>query len=160
MWMLLVESFNYLEWFGQHLKSSVLLKWHWKSYGLLKSCCNVDSNTCCNTQSIYCCTLQWVFPNVHYLHRGRGGSVGGEQGCENRHDTAHGHRVTSWRDAHRVDSSYNIQTNVSVRRGFIWGINVHSIHKGEVLFFSSVYIQKGYKEFQSKGKCTKGGPKV
>ena len=26
------------------------------------------------------------------------------------------------------------------KKGVIWGINVHSIHKGEVLFFSSVYI--------------------
>ena len=36
-----------------------------------------------------------------------------------------------------VDSSYHVRTNVSVRRAFIQGI---SIHKGDVLIFSSVYI--------------------
>ena len=39
-----------------------------------------------------------------------------------------------------VDSSYNIRTNVSVRRGINRGIRVHNIQKGEVLFFSSAYI--------------------
>ena len=43
-----------------------------------------------------------------------------------------------------MDPSYYVQTNVSVRRGIIWGISVHRVHKGEVLFFSSVYIQKGH----------------
>ena len=33
-----------------------------------------------------------------------------------------------------VDFSYHIQSDVSVRRGIIWGISVHNIHKGEVLF--------------------------
>ena len=34
-----------------------------------------------------------------------------------------------------VVSSYDVQTNVSVR-----GTSIHNIHKGEVLFFSSLYI--------------------
>ena len=29
---------------------------------------------------------------------------------------------------------------MSVKKGIIWGISIHSIHNGEVLFFSSVYI--------------------
>ena len=33
-----------------------------------------------------------------------------------------------------VDFSYHMQSDVSVRRGIIWGISVHNIHKGEVLF--------------------------
>ena len=33
-----------------------------------------------------------------------------------------------------VDFSYHIQSDVSVRRGIIWGISVQNIHKGEVLF--------------------------
>ena len=43
-----------------------------------------------------------------------------------------------------MNSSYYIQTNVSVERGVIWGISVPSIDKGGVLFFSIVYILKGY----------------
>ena len=39
-----------------------------------------------------------------------------------------------------VDFSYHLRTNVSVIKGNIWGITVHGIHKGEVLFFSSAYI--------------------
>ena len=39
-----------------------------------------------------------------------------------------------------VDSSYNVRNNVSVVRGIFWHISVHNIHKGEVLFFFSVYI--------------------
>ena len=31
-----------------------------------------------------------------------------------------------------------VQSNVSVEMGIVWGISVHSIHKGEV--FSSVYM--------------------
>ena len=31
-----------------------------------------------------------------------------------------------------VDSSYNVQTNVSVRRGVIGGNSVHNIHNGEL----------------------------
>ena len=41
-----------------------------------------------------------------------------------------------------VDSSYHIWTHMSVRRDITWGMSVHNIHQGEVLFFSSVYIQK------------------
>ena len=33
--------------------------------------------------------------------------------------------------------------------------SVHSIRKGEVLFISSVYIQKGYWMIKSKGRCKK-----
>jgi hypothetical protein len=43
-----------------------------------------------------------------------------------------------------VDFSCHIQTNVSVRRGIARGTSVLSIHKGEVLIFSSLYIFKGY----------------
>ena len=43
-----------------------------------------------------------------------------------------------------VDSSYHVWIKLSVRRGIIWGISVHTIHKIEVLFFFSVYIQRGY----------------
>ena len=39
-----------------------------------------------------------------------------------------------------VDFLYNVQTDVSVRRGIIWGINIHIIHKGEVIFFFVMYI--------------------
>ena len=42
-----------------------------------------------------------------------------------------------------VDFSYDICTNVSVRRVVIWTISVHIVRKGEVLFFSSVYNWKG-----------------
>ena len=67
--------------------------------------------------------------------------------------------VRSLLKPHGFDSSYHIWTNVSVRRGVIWGISVHGIHKGEVLFISSVYIEKGYLEYWSKGRCAKGGPR-
>ena len=50
-------------------------------------------------------------------------------------------------DPQGVDSSYHIWTNMSVRRGIIWGISAHSIDKGEVLIFSSLYIQKCYHLF-------------
>ena len=54
-----------------------------------------------------------------------------------------------------------ILTNVSVRRGMIWGTSVHNIHKGGVFFFSSVYIWiLGYWLFWSKARCTKGSPKI
>lgn len=49
--------------------------------------------------------------------------------------------------AREVDSSYNARTNVSVGRGISWDINIHNIHKGEELFFSYVYIQKGFYKF-------------
>lgn len=42
-----------------------------------------------------------------------------------------------------VDSSNHAWTNVCVRRGNIWGISVHNVHKGEILLYSSVNIQKG-----------------
>ena len=38
--------------------------------------------------------------------------------------------------------SYPIRTNVSVRRGVIWGISVHNIHKGDIFQLCSVYIKK------------------
>ena len=31
-------------------------------------------------------------------------------------------------EAPGVDSTYHIQTNVSIRRGIIWGINIHNIY--------------------------------
>ena len=34
----------------------------------------------------------------------------------------------------RVESSDHV-TNMSVEKGIIWGISMHSIHKGEPLFF-------------------------
>ena len=49
-----------------------------------------------------------------------------------------------------VDSSCHVRTNVSLRMDIIWGINVRSIHNGEVLPFSIMYIQKGYQEFEVK----------
>ena len=39
-----------------------------------------------------------------------------------------------------VDSSYHVQT-------IIWGIRVHSIDKGGLLFLSTLYILKGYEIF-------------
>ena len=58
--------------------------------------------------------------------------------------------------AQGFDSSYYIQTKVSVRRGIIWGIDVRSIDKGEVLIFffeincfeAKVDIQKGALRFR------------
>ena len=49
-----------------------------------------------------------------------------------------------------VDSSYHIQTNVSVNKGIIQGINVHSIvHKVERYWFSSVCtFKKAIKFFE------------
>ena len=44
-----------------------------------------------------------------------------------------------------VDSSDHVRFNTSVKGVLIlWGISKHSVHKEEVLFFSSVYIKKGY----------------
>jgi hypothetical protein len=45
-------------------------------------------------------------------------------------------------DGGGVDSSYNVPTNVSVRRGKFQGINVHSIHKGDVLLFLCVHLER------------------
>jgi hypothetical protein len=39
-----------------------------------------------------------------------------------------------------VDSPYDVQANMNVEGGIIWGISVHSIHNGEIFIFSSVYI--------------------
>lgn len=39
-----------------------------------------------------------------------------------------------------MDSSYNVQINMSVRRGIIWGIDVYDKHKGEVRSFTNVYM--------------------
>ena len=39
-----------------------------------------------------------------------------------------------------VDFPNHVQIDVSVRRGAIWGISIHNIHQGEVIYFSSVYI--------------------
>lgn len=58
--------------------------------------------------------------------------------------------------AQGFDSSYYIQTKVSVRRGIIRGIDVRSIDKGEVLIFffgincfeAKVDIQKGALRFR------------
>ena len=50
-----------------------------------------------------------------------------------------------------MDSSFHVWTDVSVKRGIIWGISVHNMHMGEVLiFFSGVHSQLGY-YFWDKG---------
>jgi len=59
----------------------------------------------------------------------------------------------------KVDTLY-LYINTSVRRGIIWGTSIHTIHKGEVLFISSVYIQKEVFIFWSNCRCAKGGPEV
>jgi len=43
--------------------------------------------------------------------------------------------VTWLRQAPGVDSSYNVQANMSVRRGFTRGISVHSVHKEKDIIF-------------------------
>ena len=43
-----------------------------------------------------------------------------------------------------VDSSYDVQANVNVEGGIIWGISVHSIYNGEIFICFKVYIYKGY----------------
>ena len=56
-----------------------------------------------------------------------------------------------------ADTLYHVQTNVSIKIGVVWGISVDTIHKGELLiFFSIVYIQKGYN--YSKVKVDVRGP--
>ena len=57
-----------------------------------------------------------------------------------------------------VDSSYDVQIIVSVRRGIILSISIHSIHKIEVLIFSSVYTFL-INKFEVKVEIQKG-PKV
>jgi hypothetical protein len=47
-----------------------------------------------------------------------------------------------WGTSLGVDSSYHVRTNVSVRRGIIWDISVHNIHKGVALFFFGVTFKK------------------
>lgn len=59
-----------------------------------------------------------------------------------------------------MDSSCLVWTNVSVNRGIISGINIYNRHKGVVLLFSSVYIQKDYQVAWNNCTTTKGGPKV
>lgn len=59
-----------------------------------------------------------------------------------------------------MDSSYQVQSNMSVGRGIDWCISVHSMYKREVLFFTSVYLEEGDKESQSKGRFTKMVAKV
>ena len=49
-----------------------------------------------------------------------------------------------------MDYSHHIRINVSVIRGIIWDISAHSLHKGEVLFFSSVYIEMVIIKFEVK----------
>ena len=48
------------------------------------------------------------------------------------------------------DSSYNVWTNESVRRGIIWGINAHNICKGDVLFSLVCTFRKAIKNFEVK----------
>ena len=42
--------------------------------------------------------------------------------------------------ARLVDFLYNLQTNVTVRRGIIWGISVHDVHLVDVSFLCVMYI--------------------
>ena len=50
-----------------------------------------------------------------------------------------------------MDSSYHVlQTNVSVRRGIIWGISVHNIHKKEGFFSLVCAFKKAIKNFKVK----------
>ena len=39
-----------------------------------------------------------------------------------------------------VDSSYHVQINASTKRVIAEDTSIHSVHEGEVLLFSSVYI--------------------
>ena len=58
-----------------------------------------------------------------------------------------------------MDSSYHVQTNLSVRRGVILGISAHIIQNEKVLYFFSVYILKASKFSEVKVDVQKGGPK-
>jgi hypothetical protein len=49
-----------------------------------------------------------------------------------------------------VDSLYHVWTSVSVERDIIWGIIVHSIHKGEVCFCLACTFKKAIKNFGVK----------
>ena len=48
--------------------------------------------------------------------------------------------ILHWVVTPAVDISYHVQTNVSVRKGIDCATSIHSVRKGKVLFFSSVYI--------------------
>ena len=52
--------------------------------------------------------------------------------------------------ARGVDYSYHVRTNVSVRRVIIFGISVHNIQHGEVLFFFSVCVWKRLLNFMKR----------
>ena len=62
-------------------------------------------------------------------------------------------------NAQGVDSSYHVRINMSVRRGIIGGITIHIIHKEEVKFLSSVYIE-AIEYFEAKVDVQKGAPNV
>ena len=59
-----------------------------------------------------------------------------------------------------VDYSYYVWNTVRVRNGDIWGIDVHRIHKGHVLFFFIVHLERLLRILRVKFKCTKGAPEV
>ena len=42
----------------------------------------------------------------------------------------------------------------------MWGMSIHNLYKGDVLFFSSAYIWKGVLDFKLKVDVQKGAPKV
>ena len=53
-----------------------------------------------------------------------------------------------------MDSSYNVWINVS---GIVCGINIHSMHKGEVLVFLLCAFRKAIKNFEVKLNVQKEG---
>jgi hypothetical protein len=53
-------------------------------------------------------------------------------------------------------STYHIRTNVIVRRCISSGISLHSILKGEVLFFSRITSKKVVKVYEVKVDVQKG----
>ena len=56
-----------------------------------------------------------------------------------------------------LDSSYHIQTNVTIRRGIISSISVHNIHEREVIFFFVVCtFEKTIKNVEVKVDVQKG----
>ena len=57
-----------------------------------------------------------------------------------------------------LDTSYHIGIDVSVLMVHIGFIGAQ-IHKGEVLFFSTVYTETTLLSIQEQGKHTKGSPK-
>ena len=82
------------------------------------------------------------------------------------HETPHAHKCSHQRRPPQentmppwvpwVDSPYHVQTNMSVRRTIVGGTSVHSILKGEVLFFSSVYVEKAIINLGVKVDVQKG----